>query len=177
MSDIDTLAAMPWAWILPSGALGGALNAAFSSNLRLLPSWSLDARGVGISRVIRVGLLVSSTVGAVASVGLLYALPGVDTLDLRPGEVPFRLVMAGLFVGFVTARGLTSEVDKLLLRLAVRNAAAAPAAHPEIAQAIDHAPPYAVYRMAVDLAPRRRRSPPGRLHVGPGFEKAHPQRM
>jgi hypothetical protein len=129
-------------------------------------------------RVLRVGLLVSSVVGAVASLGLLWALRGMADFDaVRADEVPVRLIAASLFVGFVTARGLTSEVDKFLLRLAVRNAAAAPAAHPEVAEALDHAPPYAAYRIAVDLMPRRRMPPPGRIHVATGFDKVQPQRL
>ena len=60
MSSLTVLTALPWDWVLLGGGLGGALNAAFSSNLRLLPSWSLDSRSIGVSRVVRVGLLVSS---------------------------------------------------------------------------------------------------------------------
>ncbi len=178
MSYLNALSALPWDWVLLGGGLGGALNAAFSSNLRLLPSWSPDARGIGASHVIRVGLLASSAVGASAAAGLLLALRGMTEFDgLRVDEVPFRLVISSFFVGFVTARGVTSEVDKILLRLAVRNAAAAPAAHPEVALAIDHAPPYAVYNMAVELMPRRRSSPPGRIHVTTAFDKVQAQRL
>jgi len=176
MSYTEALAALPWDWILLGGALGGALNAASSSNLRLFPAWSLDRRGIGTSHVVRVGLLVSSAAGALGSAGV-WAVGGMATLSIRGDDLPFRLLVASLLVGFVTARGLTSEVDKVLLRLAVRSAAAAPAVHPEIAEAIDHAPPYAVYKMAADLAPRRRHFPPGRIHVGSGFEEAHPHRL
>jgi hypothetical protein len=102
---------------------------------------------------------------------------GIATLAIQGDETPLGLLAASFYGGFVTARVLTSEVDKVLLRLAVRSAAAAPAAHPEIAEAIDHAPPYAVYKMAVDLAPRRRHLPPGRIHVSSGFEEAQPHRL
>ncbi len=191
MSNMYAVATLPLEWVFIGGGLGGALNAALSSNLRLLPRWAQDAR-IGVSHVVRVGLLVSSAVGATASVALLWVIWGIADLDVRTGAVPLRLIAASLFVGFMTARGLTSEVDKMLLRLAVRSAAAAPAAHPHIAQALDHAPPYTVYQIAVELTPRGRSTPPGQVHVSrrfthdhaerspfdaARFDKAHPQRM
>ncbi len=177
MSLFIALAALPWDWVSFGGGLGGALNAATSSNLRPFPSWSVPLDGYRFGWVTRVGLLASAAVGAAASVGVLWALQDMaDVNALRDHGLPLRLVGASAFVGFITARGLTSEVDKVLLRLAVQKAASAPAAHPQIAQAIDHAPPYAVYELAAELAPRRRPRPPGALHAAHSFDKAHPQR-
>lgn len=177
MSLFIAVAALPWEWVSCGGGLGGALNAAISSNLRPFPSWSRTLDGYRFGPMTRVGLLASAAVGAAASVGLLWALQGMANFSALDGHgIPLRLLGASVFVGFITARGLTSEVDKVLLRLAVRNAAAAPAAHPQVARAIDHAPPYTVYKLAAELAPRRRPHPPGALQASSGFDKAHPHR-
>lgn len=173
-----TMAGLPWDWVVIGGGLGGTLSAAISSNLNPFPSWLRALDGGRFGPVTRIGLLVSSAVGAASSLGLLLALQGAaDFDDVAAGRVPRRLLAFSLVVGFLAARGLTNEVDKVLLRLAVLDAATAPAAHPAVAHALDSAPPYAVYKMAAGLKPRRSATPPGRIHVSSGFDDAHPQRL
>jgi hypothetical protein len=55
----------------------------------------------------------------------------------------------------VSARWVTNEVDKLVLRKAVFKAASAPAAHPDTVDQMALAPPYALYTLADRLLPRR----------------------
>jgi hypothetical protein len=170
--------ALPWEWVLLGGGIGGAVNALLSNNLSLLPALTLDRHGPTGTRVVRVGSLASSTVGAAAAAGVFWALRGLVDLDVAlSSQVVLPLLVSSFFVGFVSARGLTSEADKALLRLAVRNAATSPAAHPQIAEAIEHAPPYAVYKLALDLVPRRRSRHTSQLHLPRGLEKAEPQRL
>ena len=170
--------ALPWEWVLLGGGLGGAVNAVLSNNVSLLPALTLDRHGAAGTRVVRVGSLASTAAGAVAAAGVLWALRGLLNLDVTlDSQVVGPLLASSLFVGFVSARGLTNEADKALLRVAVRNAASSPAAHPEIAEAIDHASPYTVYQLALDLVPRRRSKPTRPIQVGRGFNKAEPQRL
>jgi len=49
--------------------------------------------------------------------------------------------LCDLFVAFVSARSATNEVDKRVLRKAVFKAASAPAAHPDIVDEMELAPP------------------------------------
>ena len=88
MSYLNALSTLPWDWVLLGGGLGGALNAVSSSNLRLFPAWARDTRGVNGGRVIRVGLLVSSTVGAATSLGLIWSLREMATFEavIKVGE-------------------------------------------------------------------------------------------
>src|SRR5689334_23239491 len=121
MSFLNALAGLPWDWVCFGGGLGGALNAAFSSNLKPFPAWSRSTSGPRLGHVTRIGLVVSCSVGAAASLALLWALAGMANFEnLEEGLMRLRLIAASVFVGFVTARGLTSEVDKVLLRRAVR---------------------------------------------------------
>jgi hypothetical protein len=178
MSYFLTMAGLPWDWFAMGGGLGGALSAAISSNLTPFPAWLRSLDGGRFGPMTRVGLLVSSAVGAASALGVLLALQGTAEFDdVSQGRIPGRLLAFSLIVGFLAARSLTNEVDKVLLRLAVRDAASAPAAHPEITHALDSAPPYAVYEMAAGLKPRRPASPPGRVHVTSRFEGPHPQRL
>jgi hypothetical protein len=86
------------------------------------------------------------------------------------------VVSAYFLVGFLTCRAVSNELDKALLRSAVRSAAVAPAAHPDVAKALERVPPYAVYELANTLAPRYR-LPPG-LRLPPvALHRAHPQRL
>lgn len=177
MLPYPAAAALPWEWVCAGGTLGGFLNAALSGSFSLLPSWSRTDPNGTLGPVTRLGLLVNATIGALASAGLLLALRGMLDFDEMLDGVSLRLLAWSLFVGFFTTRGLTSEVDKVLLRRAARNAAAAPAAHPDVADAFDRAPAHAVYLMAVNLLPRRRSCPPGRVDLRPPLVKVHPQRL
>ena len=49
--------------------------------------------------------------------------------------------LCDLFVAFVSARSAANEVDKRVLRKAVFKAASAPAAHPDIVDEMELAPP------------------------------------
>jgi len=65
------------------------------------------------------------------------------------------LGLSDLFISFVSARWVTNEVDKLVLRKAVFKAASAPAAHPDTVDQMALAPPYTLYTLAERLQPRR----------------------
>ena len=104
--------ALPWEWVLLGGGLGGMVNAVLSNNLALLPAVTLDRRGVAGTRIVRVGLLASSAAGAAAAAGVLWALRGLVDLDVAlDSEIVLPLLASSLFVGFVSARGLTNEAD------------------------------------------------------------------
>ena len=153
---------MPWNMVLLGGGLGGLMNAALSSNLRLMPSLAAALLPGDTRRLLRVGLLANLVASGGTVAGLAWTLSRL--LDVRLSSLPSeQILLGGVLVGFLVARGLTSEVDKGVLRLAVRTAASAPAAHPEVAKAIEHAPPYAVYQITTTLVPRRR-ALPGSLH-------------
>lgn len=158
MFDPANVVALPWDAVLLSGTIGGVTNAALSSNLRILPSLTPALLPGDARRLLRVGLLVNLAASSGAVAGLAWVLVNVldvDVLHLTTGYI----LAGGSLAGFLIARGLTNEVDKGVLRLAVRTAASAPAAHPEVARAIEHAPPYAVYQITTTLVPRRRALP------------------
>lgn len=162
MSEMSALDNLPWSWFLFGGGLGGVISAVSVNNLRLLPSLATDEgpTGVGHRRVMRIGLLLSAAVGALAPA--LVVAANADLLDIQAvtAESGFlKVIFSSLLLGFVLARGLAAEIDKGVLRSAVRTAASAPAAHPEVARAIEYAPPYAVYQIASTLVPRRRSFP------------------
>ncbi len=151
---MDVLGAVD-AWATVVGALGGILNAMLSDNLFLLP-----ARVVANSNVtiVRPGVVMNGLVGAAAGIGVLRAFTGACTaLHESTGSLAVAFI-AACAVGAATARWMTNEVDKRLLRAAVAAAAGAPAAHPDTVSAIKTAAPYSVFKMASGLAPRTRLS-------------------
>src|SRR5262245_30969006 len=98
MSYLNALAGLPWDWVCVGGGLGGALSAAFSSNLRPFPAWSRTINGTRLGHVTRIGLVLSCSVGAVASLALLWALAGMASFDnVDEGQMRVRLLAASLF--------------------------------------------------------------------------------
>jgi hypothetical protein len=139
-----------WLWALAVGAAGGAINAVVARHLRLLPlRMTLPP---GTRRIVNVGLLANSGIGAVAS--------GVTVLGLTGADSATNVLLplgSGLFTGFVCARWMTNEADKAVLRAAVCKATAAPAADPETVHAFGAASPLEIYETVDALLPRRAR--------------------
>jgi hypothetical protein len=143
-----------WLVSLIVGGIGGALNAVLSDCAHVLPS--LVRLSPGRTRIVRVGILGSVVMGAVTATFLSWAVHTAGA-SLRPTS-EFGLVLLGfcnLFIAFVSSRWLTNEVDKLVLRKAVFKAASAPAAHPDVVDEMETAPPYTLYTLVDRLLPRR----------------------
>jgi hypothetical protein len=147
-----------WLASVVVGCTGGALNAVLSDCAHVLPS--LVTLSPGQTRIVRVGLLGSIAVGAAAVVFLSYVFEFAGARFTATSG--FGLVLLGicdLFIAFVSARFLTNEVDKLVLRKAVFKAASAPAAHPDVVGEMEAAPPYTLYTLADRLLPGRAGAP------------------
>jgi hypothetical protein len=137
------------------GGIGGAFNAALSDNLQLLPvrvrcslPWTRWA-------AVRLGFIANVGLGAVVAAALACVAPDAATAPLSTWTSQLPLAIAGAVIGFLAARWATNETDKWLLHAAVCHAAAAPAAHPDVVRAIARAQPFAIFRIAQDLMPRR----------------------
>ncbi|HZM96605.1 MAG TPA: hypothetical protein VFB92_24455 [Vicinamibacterales bacterium] len=143
-----------WLVALVVGGIGGALNAVLSDHARLLPS--IVTLTPGGTRVVRVGIVGNIVTGAMVALCLFWAIQGAgSTLNANGGLGLVLLGLSNLFISFVSARWVTNEVDKLVLRKAVFKAASAPAAHPDTVDQMALAPPYALYTLADRLLPRR----------------------
>jgi hypothetical protein len=143
-----------WVVALAVGGAGGALNAVLSDHACLLPS--VVTLSPGGTRVIRIGIVGNIVTGALAAVGLYWAIQAAgSTLSAKGGLGLVLLGCSNLFIAFVSARWVTNEVDKLVLRKAVFKAASAPAAHPDTVGEMELAPPYTLYTLADRLLPRR----------------------
>ena len=143
-----------WVLALVVGGFGGALNAVLSDHARLLPS--IVTLSPGGTRVVRVGILGNILTGVVVTLCLFWAIQAAgSTLNADGGLGLVLLGLSDLFIAFVSARWVTNEVDKLVLRKAVFKAASAPAAHPDTVDQMELAPPYALYTFADRLLPRR----------------------
>jgi hypothetical protein len=106
--------------------------------------------------VLRVGVVGNIVTGAAAALSLCWVvqLAGIS-LNTKDDSGLLLLGLCDLFVAFVSARWATNEVDKLVLRKAVFKAASAPAAHPDLVEEMELAPPYTLYTLVDRLLPRR----------------------
>ena len=145
---------LSWFVALVIGGAGGALNAVLSDHARLLPS--VVTLSPGGTRVVRIGIVGNILTGAWTTVGLYWALQAAGSTLIAKGGLGLVLLgCCNLFIAFVSARWVTNEVDKLVLRKAVFKAASAPAAHPDTVGEMELAPPYTLYTLADRLLPRR----------------------
>lgn len=143
-----------WFVAFAIGGVGGALNAVLSDHARLLPS--VVTLMPGGTRVVRIGIVGNILTGAAATGCLFWAIEAAgSTLNANGGLGLVLLGCSNLFIAFVSARWVTNEVDKLVLRKAVYKAASAPAAHPDTVGQMEMAPPYTLYALADRLLPRR----------------------
>jgi len=146
----------PISWLVAFaiGGAGGALNAVLSDHARLWPS--VVTLTPGGRRIVRVGIVGNILTGAGATVCLVWLFEAAgSTLGAKGGIGLVLLGCSHLFIAFVSARWVTNEVDKLVLREAVFKAASAPAAHPDTVGQMEMAPPYTLYALADRLLPRR----------------------
>jgi hypothetical protein len=143
-----------WLVAFVIGGVGGALNAILSDHARLLPT--VITLSPGGTRVVRIGILGNIVTGVAVTLCLFWAIEAAgSTLNANGGVGLALLGCTGLFISFVSARWLTNEVDKMVLRNAVFKAASAPAAHPDTVDQMEMAPPYTLYTLADQLLPRR----------------------
>jgi hypothetical protein len=143
-----------WLVALSVGGVGGALNAILSDHARLLPS--VVTLSPGGTRVVRIGIVGNILTGVAVTLCLFWAIEAAgSTLNADGGLGLVLLSCSGLFISFVSARWVTNEVDKLVLRKAVFKAASAPAAHPDQVNQMVFATPYTLYTFADQLLPRR----------------------
>jgi hypothetical protein len=137
-------------WTISIGAVGGLLYGLLSDSKHLWPTLV----NVGCSRRLpRAGLIGNAVVGIVAG-GLLA------TTVLRDGSasstttgLPWSYACAQLLCSFLASSAISGYTDRRFLRLAVRNAAMAPAADPAAVRALEVATPYDAYVAAGRLAP------------------------
>jgi len=145
---------IPWIVALTVGGVGGALNAAVSDHTRLFPS--VARLMPGATRVVRIGVFGNVVTGATAVACVFWALTiAGSTPSADSGLGLVLLAIADLFIAFVSARWVTNEVDKLVLRKAVCKAVSAPAAHPDTIGDMELAPADAIYAIVDQLLPRR----------------------
>lgn len=143
-----------WVAALVIGGVGGALNAMLSDHARLLPS--IVTLTPGGTRVVRIGIAGNILTGAAVTLCLFWAMQAAGSTLTANGSLGLVLLgLSDLFISFVSARWVTNEVDKLVLRKALFKAASAPAAHPDTVGEMELAPPYALYVFADRLLPRR----------------------
>jgi len=140
---------------LIAGALVGGATAAFADERTIWPRLS---RVPGM-RVFRPGLTVAMIVGAATSGATLavqlgtMSCGGSGSFDWMP-----ITVTPALAVSTLTVRLLIGASQRRLLRAAVLEASAAPAAHPHTVEALASASAAQMYAIAAQLAPRVRRS-------------------
>lgn len=145
---------IPWIVALAIGGIGGGLNAALSDHTRLFPS--MVRLMPGRTRVVRIGVLGNVCIGAAAAVCVFWALQAAgSTLSVNGGLGLTLLAVSHLFIAFVSARWVTNEVDKRVLRKAVCKAVSAPAAHPDTVGDMELAHADAIYAIVDQLLPRR----------------------
>ena len=143
-----------WFVALVIGGVGGALNAVLSDHARLLPS--IVTLTPGGTRVVRIGIVGNILTGMIVTLWLFWAIQAAGSTLNANGSLGLVLLgLSDLFISFVSARWVTNEVDKLVLRKAVFKAASAPAAHPDTVDQMALAPPYTLYTLAERLQPRR----------------------
>jgi hypothetical protein len=153
-NGLATMTSFLWFAAIVIGGVGGALNAVLSDHARLLPS--VVTLTPGGTRVVRIGIVGNILTGTVVTLCLFWAIQAAgSTLNANGGIGLVLLGLIDLFISFVSARWLTNEVDKLVLRKAVFKAASAPAAHPDTVDQMELAPPYTLYTLADRLQPRR----------------------
>ena len=126
---------------LALGGAGGMLHASHTDEWRVLPSF---ARWNG-TRAIRLGLLGNMGVAALAATVCVWALAGFESFAPHPtcGQV-LALTIASVGIGFGAARLATDETDIRILREAVCEASAAPAAPLDTVRALEAARPWTV---------------------------------
>jgi hypothetical protein len=153
-NGLAPMTSLLWFAALILGGVGGALNALLSDHARLLPS--IITLTPGGTRVIRVGIVGNILTGAAVTLCLFWAIQAAGSTLNADGSLGLVLLgLSDLFISFVSARWVTNEVDKLVLRKAVFKAASAPAAHPDTVDQMALAPPYTLYTLADRLLPRR----------------------
>jgi hypothetical protein len=135
-------------WVGGAGAAGGALNAVWSHNLFLWPARPATHARL---RLMRPGLVLQLAIGAAAALAAALAFLGPACPRL-PADLSLT-VFGGFLIGALAARWPSNEADKQVLRAAVIEACAAPAAHPDTTRAIELVPPYEVFVIATQLAP------------------------
>ncbi|MBI1873311.1 MAG: hypothetical protein HYS05_05385 [Acidobacteria bacterium] len=144
---------MSWISLVVLGGIGGALNAISGQHVRLLPS--IRRLIPGKTPIVELGLLGNIAIGAVAAVVTWWRPGGPGCVDIAAGADGFLLASGGQFlIAFATARWMSAERDRAILRRAVCKAATAPAAHPDTVRAIEAASPEAVYEVVDKLIPR-----------------------
>jgi hypothetical protein len=148
------MTSISWFVALTLGSLGGALNAALSDRARVLPS--LVSLSPGGMKLVRIGISGNVVTAAAATLAVHWAFDAAGaSLGANSWFGLVLLACCDLFIGFVSARGVTNEVDKRVLRRAVFKAASAPAAHPDTVGAMEMAPPETLYSLVDGLMPRR----------------------
>jgi len=153
-NGLADMTSLLWFVALLIGGIGGALNAVLSDHARLLPS--IVTLTPGGTRVVRIGIVGNILTGMIVTLCLFWTIQAAGSTLNANGSLGLVLLgLSDLFISFVSARWVTNEVDKLVLRKAVFKAASAPAAHPDTVDQMELAPPYTLYTLAERLQPRR----------------------
>ena len=153
-NGLADMTSLLWFVALVIGGVGGALNAVLSDHARLLPS--IVTLTPGGTRVVRIGIVGNILTGMIVTLCLFWTIQAAGSTLNANGSLGLVLLgLSDLFISFVSARWVTNEVDKLVLRKAVFKAASAPAAHPDTVDQMALAPPYTLYTLAERLQPRR----------------------
>lgn len=144
-----------WVWVACFGGAGGALSAWLAARGSQLVPTGLRQRAPMVV-LWRLGhLLVAAAVAAGTSAATAWMVGSIAPPAPWVETRAFSAALAFFWIGFVTAGWLAAERDKRVLRRAVCSAATAPAAHPDLVEALAHASPDAVYEAVQALMPRR----------------------
>ena len=149
-------------YVLAAGAVGGTINAIMhvmedpQNNFLVLPKFHKIDDG---EEVFRPGILSNVLIGSIAALiswGLYgpwgqVVVFGPQRTDVPLPSLTLSALICAILVGIGGARGLSNEVDKVLLRTAAVNAAMSPA-DPGLAQQLKTSSPTRMAMLAADAA-------------------------
>jgi hypothetical protein len=142
-------------WTVSIGALGGLLYGLMSDSKHIWPKLI----NVGRRRPLpRVGLIGNAVIGMAAGGLLTTTALGSDSTSFSGSGLTWSSAGVQLLCSFIASSAISGYTERRFLRLAMRNAAMAPAADPATVRALEAATPYEAYIAAERLAP-----PPARI--------------
>lgn len=155
-------------WTVAIGAVGGLLYGLMSDSKHVWPQL-ID---VGRRRPLpHMGLIGNAVIGIVAGQLVAVTISTNNTLSLSATDLSWSHGCAQLLCSFLVSSTIGGYLDRRFLRLAIRNAATAPAADPATVRALEGATAFEAYVATGRLTP-----PPSRVWATRGVRfLAHPQ--
>ena len=137
-------------WTVAIGAIGGLLYALMSGSKNVWPKL-ID---VGGRRPLpHIGLIGNVVIGIAAGELLTIIILTGNAVSLATSDLTWPQSCALFLCSFLASSTIGGYTDRRFLRLAVRNAASAPAADPATVRALEGATPIEAYVATARLAP------------------------